>query len=335
MKIRDHDLALEPLVIAEIGNNHEGRMEIACELVRQAAACGVKAVKFQTFRTEFYVSQADAARFKRLKSFELSFQQFEQLAMLARSLGLLFISTPFDLESAKFFRSIVDAFKIASGDNNFYPLIAEVAASGKPLIISGGLVDGAHLRRVIEFATEHWPKDCEFKLALLHCVSSYPTPANQANLRSISYLTQQFNLPVGYSDHTLGLDAACAAVALGARIIEKHFTLSKSFSDFRDHQLSADPSEMRELVQKVKLVSSMLGEYGKGIQVCESSSIHAMRRSIVSSKKLKRGHQLEWSDLTWIRPAIGIPPGQEQRFLGRRLVQDVGFGQPLRESDVE
>src|SRR5690242_17910270 len=188
MKIANFDTGKKVLVVAEIGNNHEGDFQVAAELVRKAAECGVQAVKFQTFKTEHYVSSSDAERFKRLKSFELTYDQFEELADLARSHGLLFISTPFDLQSADFLKNIVDALKIASGDNNFYPLIARAAATGLPLIVSLGASDFSQVRQTVEFIKEHSKQPIEDNLAVLHCVSSYPVPLAEANLRAISFL---------------------------------------------------------------------------------------------------------------------------------------------------
>ena len=335
MKIGNIDLDSEVLVVAEIGNNHEGKMAVARELVRKAADAGVQAVKFQTFRTEHYVSSAEPARFDRLKSFELSHAQFKELAELARSLGLLFISTPFDLASAQFLEGIVDRYKIASGDNNFYPLIHSVIRARKPVIISTGASDCEQVSRVVDFVRNHVPESGGLQLALLHCVSCYPVPPAEINLRAIPFLRERFRIPIGYSDHSLGTDAAVLAVATGARIVEKHFTLRKDFSDFRDHQLSADPAEMSELVRRVRSAEMMLGALKKNVQPCEENSVALIRRSIAAGAELARGHRIRLSDLTWLRPANGLEPGEEQRLVGKALRRDVHFGEPLVESDVE
>src|SRR5688572_18549273 len=154
MRIANHDVTEKILIVAEIGNNHEGNFDVACRMVEAAADAGVDAVKFQTFQTQLFTSNADPARFERLKKFELTQEQFVQLERLARKRGLIFFSTPLDLVSAKFLEPLVDVFKIASGDNNFIPLIQQVAASGKPLIISTGLADLAHLQRIAEVARD-------------------------------------------------------------------------------------------------------------------------------------------------------------------------------------
>jgi sialic acid synthase SpsE len=336
MQIGSCDLEERVLIVAEIGNNHEGNFEIAKDLVRKAAASGVAAVKFQTFNTEHYVSRSDAARFERLKSFELSHDQFNELAGLARSLGMLFISTPFDLQSAAFLENIVDAFKIASGDNNYYPLLAQVARSHKPIIVSTGASDLTQVARTVAFVKDQWMNlGVQGQLAVLHCVSSYPVPPEQANLRAIPFLAGNFDCTIGYSDHTQGIDAAVLAVGLGARLIEKHFTLDKNFSDFRDHQLSADPPEMGRLVQAVAQASSMLGQFGKTIQPCEEPALGAIRRSIVAGRDLPAQHRVALSDLTWIRPAGGLAPGNEDQLIGKVLKRSVRFGERLLASDVE
>lgn len=333
MKIGAYKILEKPLIIAEIGNNHEGKFDVAQELIKKAAECQVDAVKFQTFKTEHYVSQSDVARFNRLKSFELSQSQFIELSELAHSLGLLFISTPFDIQSARFLINIVDAIKIASGDINFYPLIREVAKSDKPLIVSTGASGLSQIQKTFQYIKEI-RNNRELDLAFLHCVSSYPVPLEQVNLRSIPYLIKQFDLPIGYSDHTLGIDASIAASILGASIIEKHFTLDKDFSEFRDHQLSADPTEMRELVKKIKSIIPMLGKEDKQAQDSESGMLTLIRRSIASAKDLPKGHALRFEDLTWIRPAGGFNPGDEDRLIGKTLQRDVAFGEILKESDI-
>jgi len=335
MKIGQFDLEEKVLIVAEIGNNHEGNFEVAKKLVREAANCGVDAVKFQTFKTEHYVSHSDTARFERLKSFELSDSQFSELAELARSLGLMFLSTPFDLQSAEFLNAIVDAYKISSSDNTFYPLLRQVALTGKPIIVSSGLSDLNTITSTVAFLREQWNKSSkDEKLAVLHCVSSYPVPPEEANLRSIPFLADRLNCTIGYSDHTLGLDAALLSIALGARIIEKHFTLDRNYSDFRDHQLSADPREMTELVKRAKQAIGLLGNYEKTVRPCEGDAVESLRRSTIAVRDLPAGHFLTPSDLTWVRPGGGLSPGQEEAIVGKRLERNVNRGDRLSMTDV-
>lgn len=336
MKIGPIDLDRKVLVVAEIGNNHEGNVEVAKKLVSAAGECGVDAVKVQTFRAKYLVSAADKGRYERLRSFELSYRQFEELQKLAKSLGLLFISTPFDLESAAFLEDLVDSYKIASGDNNFYPLIERVCRTGKPIIVSSGLSDLAQISRTVRFIKERWTAfEIEQDLAVLHCVSSYPVPPEQANVAAVKRLAAELTCTVGYSDHTIGIQACLAAVALGARIIEKHFTLDKHYSDFRDHQLSADLPEMAELVRRVAEVSVLLGTGEKVLQENEVQAERLIRRSIVAAADLPAGHRVTLEDLTWIRPAIGLPPGEEASVVGRRLKRALTFGEPILLEDLE
>lgn len=336
MKIGKFDTNGKVLIVAEIGNNHEGRMEVAQELVARAAECGVDAVKFQTFRAERFVRRSDAERFARLASFELPEGAWEVLARQAKNLGLYFLSTPLDLGSAALLRDLVDAYKVASGDLTFFPLIEKVAASGKPIIFSSGLADVPSIKRALACAEGVW-KRCGVvgETAVLHCVSAYPTPPEDANLLSISYLADNLSKTIGYSDHVMGIEASVAAVAIGARILEKHFTKDKNFSTFRDHRLSADPEEMRILVSRVRDVERMRGRVEKRPQPSESGSLSAFRRSISAGRDLKKGHVLTFEDLSWLRPSGGINPGEEDRLVGHCLLRDVALGDWLHPSDVD
>ena len=316
------------LVIAEVGNNHEGDFTVACDLVDRAAETGVDAVKFQTFIPEHYCSVRDEARMATLNRFRLSYGQFADLADRARAKGLLFLSTPFDLESAAFLGTIVDAIKIASGDNTFYPLIRKAAETGKPMIISTGLADENDMIRAVACARDTWERlGTSPDLALLHCVASYPVPADQANLAAVRSMAAAFpDLTIGYSDHTIGPEAAVLAVALGARIIEKHFTLDTAFSDFRDHQLSADPAAMTALVAAVRHAEALMGTGVLGAMPCEEPMLTPVRRSVVAARDLNAGERIATADVTWVRPGGGIPPGGEDQVIGRRVRQAVAQG---------
>jgi len=320
------------LIIAEIGNNHEGSIVVARELIVRAAETGVDAVKFQTFVPEHYCSVRDTARMETLNRFRLTYDQFAELAEFARSKGLMFLSTPFDLKSAAFLGTIVDAIKIASGDNTFYPLIREAAKTGKPLIISTGLADREDMTKAVACAQDTWIRQgTTGDLALLHCVASYPVPTGQANLAAIRTMIDTFpDLPIGYSDHTIGPEAAVLAVALGAQIIEKHFTLDTAFSDFRDHQLSADPTALAALVQAVRATETMLGDGILGAMPCEGPMLSAVRRSVVAARDLAAGAPVSAVDITWVRPGGGIPPGGEDQVIGRRLRQAVAQGDMIK-----
>lgn len=335
MKIGRFDSNKQPLVIAEIGNNHEGDAAVAEQMVREAAAAGAHAVKFQTFRTELFVHPKNTERFARMKQFELTPDQFRRLHDVARSLDVAFVSTPLDLSSAEFLAPLVDAFKIASGDNNFYPLLGPVAAADRPVIISTGASDLEQVRRSHDFVVEQWRhRGIEQELAVLHCVSNYPTLPQDANLLAIETLAQDLDCEIGYSDHTLGVQACVLSIALGARIIEKHFTLDKNYSDFRDHQLSADPAELKRLVEQVTTAAEMLGDGAKLVRKSETEMAPAIRRSIVAARDLPSGRRLTEEDLMWIRPADGLPPGEEHQLIGQVLSGPIAFGDPIQPSDV-
>lgn len=329
MKIGSFDASKKVLIVAEAGNNHEGDAGRARELVRQAAASGAHAIKFQTFTAQRFISPRDAARLARFKSFELSSETFAELSELARSLGLLFMSTPLDLPSVDVLDGLVDAYKIASGDNDFFPLLEAAAAKRKPVIISTGLATPAQLRKSVA-AAKRAPS-----LVLLHCVCSYPVEAAQANLRAIEALRKAFpRLSVGYSDHTLGIEASVLSVALGARVIEKHFTLDKNQSEFRDHKLSADPAEMKELVRRVAEAEALLGRAEKKAMPCEEALLPLVRRSISAAADLPAGHRLRPQDLLWLRPSGGLAPGLEKKVLGRRLKRALALGEPILSKDL-
>lgn len=328
MQIRSHDTAERTFIIAEVGNNHEGDFGLAREMVHLAAESGADAVKFQTFRTEQFICRDDEVRFQRLKGFELNYDQFAELGAMARAAGLIFISTPLDMESAEFLDGEVDAFKIASSDNNFWPLINFAAMSGKPVILSTGLAGLNEIRAAVNHIhTCQGGIEAPSELGVLHCVSSYPTPPEQANLGAIRTLQNEFPAcAVGYSDHTQGIEAAVLSVAMGAEIIEKHFTIAHDHSDFRDHQLSADPAEMKELVRRVRAAEVMIGKGALGMQDCEKENAPLIRRSIAARAPLSAGHTVTQSDLIWVRPGDGIPPGEEAAVVGRTLTAALNTG---------
>lgn len=274
MHVGPIDLRKNVLIIAEAGNCHEGDVGRAKEMILQAKAAGVDAIKFQTIIPERLVSPDQAERLARLKRFQLTYDQFQALAELAQQTGILFLSTPFDVDSAAFLNPLVPAFKVASGDITFFPLLKTIAAFGKPVLLSTGASTMAEVKRSL---TELNGVD----VCLLHCVVGYPTPLAQANLQRIALL-KQFAVTVGYSDHTLGLAAPLAAVAAGARVIEKHFTLDKNLSDFRDHQLAVNPTELTELVTRIREVEIMLGTPGQEKSPIEQPVVTAIRRSPVN-----------------------------------------------------
>ena len=336
MRVGDFDLDERVLVVAEIGNNHEGDAAVARQLVNEAAGVGAHAVKLQTFRVEHYASaREDRRRFDQLSSYQLSYEETAELAELARSLGLLFISTPLDLGSADFLADVVDAYKIASGDLNFYPLIERVAATEKPLILSSGLSDLARIERALTTVESARGAGYLESLAVLHCVSAYPAPPEDLNLLAIPHMRERFGCTVGYSDHYVGTEAAVAAVALGARIVEKHFTLEGVVSDFRDHALSATPATLAALVEGIAAVERMPGKADKNIRSSEAANAPVLQRSIVAGLDLGAGHRLGIDDLAWVRPGGGLAPGEEDQLLGKQLKEAKGLGERLSAADVD
>ena len=327
MKINKFNTSKNVFIVAEIGNNHEGSIIAAKNMISAAADAGVNAVKFQTIVPELFVSKNNFERFKKLKSFQLKYSQFETLANFSEKKGVLFCSTPFDLETAKFLNNIQTFFKISSGDNEFYPLIDQICKFKKPIILSTGLVDIKQIKKIVKFISNYnfYKKN---NLGLLHCVSSYPTDLFEINLKSIKFLKNFFSdLTIGFSDHTLGIEASLFSVACGAEIVEKHFTLNKNYSNFRDHQLSADPKEMKSLVNKIRSLEKILGTEQKKINISEKKSVIEYKRSIAANKNLSKGSKIKKNDIMWIRPGQGFQPGQEKKILNKKLTKDIKQGE--------
>ena len=335
MKIGHLDTTKNPILIAEVGNNHEGNVELAKKLITLAATAGADVVKFQTYKTENFVRPQDAERFEKLKKFELSYAEFETLHKTAQNEGILFLSTPPDLESAVFLNDLVPAFKIASGDNNFFPLIDKIISFKKPILLSGGLATLDELKYLKSYVESKWAAlNCSETLAILHCVSAYPVPDNEANLLAIKELQTALGGVIGYSDHTIGITAAFSAFVLGAQIVEKHFTIDNNYSAFRDHQLSANPDDLTKLVNMRNQLFQMLGSGAKTLQKCEVSIKEALRRSIVAQKNIKKGAMIEKEDIIWMRPGSGITPGNEELVIGKMTHRDINQGETIRPEDL-
>ena len=333
MKINQIDTDQQVFIVAEIGNNHEGDFDVAQELIRNAAKAGADAVKFQTFLPELYVSSEDQERLERLRKFQFKFEQFQSLEEFSREQDIIFFSTPFDLVSAEELNKFQSLFKVSSGDNTYIKLLEKVASFKKPTIVSSGLASIKDLELVYKI----WSKmNAIKKLAILHCVSSYPVPIEEANLLAISELKKVFpDVVIGYSDHTLGIQACCSAVAMGARIIEKHFTLDKNYSDFRDHQLSADPNELKDLVEQIRIIEKSLGRGHKTSQPSELSNLTAVRRSAAVAKDMKSGELLTLEDIVWLRPGTGFSPNEENQVVGKVLKKSLRKGLIISKEDVE
>jgi len=315
------------LIIAEIGNNHEGSFKLAKKLIEKAAIAGVDAVKFQTFRTERFINDIDQLRYKRYKKFELSEKEFYKLSKFAKSKKLIFISTPLDIQSAIYLNKYVDYFKISSGDNNYFQLIEKVLSFKKPIIISTGLLDYSGVVDLFKLI-----KKIKFpikKVFFLHCVSDYPVIDKEANLISIKYLNDKFKMNIGYSDHTLGIEASIMAVAYGARIIEKHFTIDKNYSNFRDHKLSADPKEMIKLVESVRRSSIMAGIYTKKISKNEKKNLKSMRRSLYAKVQINKGERITMDKIKFVRPFNSLSSIKIESILNKKAKSLIKKSQPI------
>lgn len=322
-------------VIAEAGINHNGDMELARAMIEVAAESGVNAIKFQTFRVHDLLTRdapkadyqkrltgGDVSQFDMLKRCELSQSQHEKLITYCNDFNIAFISTPFEEKSADLLHKLeVPLFKIPSGEITNLPFLKNVAQKKRPMIISTGMstmdeVDQA-LRTVRQNGCEH--------IALLHCTSNYPTEMRDVNLKAMQTMHQAFRVPVGYSDHTLGYEIAAASVALGARIIEKHFTIDKTLPG-PDHQASLEPSEMVEFVRVIRHIETALGNGRKAPVESELSTRTMARKSLVFSRPVIANSIIVDKMLEAKRPGTGISPALLEHVIGRRLVCDVEEG---------
>ena len=320
MKLENFNLKKKVFIIAEVGNNHEGNFNIAKKLVRLAAKAGVDAIKFQTFRTENFIRKKDIKRFEQLKKFELSYEQFKSLKKLAHEKKIKFISTPLDFESADLLIKNADLIKIASSDNNFFPLIEKVLKSKKPIIISTGMINISQIKDLTNYIYKViGNKFAEKRIALLHCVTSYPVEDKFANLRSVEYLIKNSKLTIGYSDHTIGNEACIAAVAMGAKVIEKHFTINKKFSKFRDHALSADYVDLKNIVSGIRKLEKQLGRFNKEIQKPEKKLIKIVRRAAYADKDIFPGEKISLKNTKFLRPALTSNFFNLKKIIGRKI----------------
>ena len=335
MKIPDFNKLKKTFIIAEIGNNHEGNLKLAKTLIKLASKAKVDAVKFQTFVTEDFINKKEKKRFRKLKKFELSKEQFLELKSYAHSKKLKFISTPLDISSAKFLIKNSDIVKVASGDNNFFPLIENIISSKKSIIISTGLLNMNEINFLKKKIYKLIGKDLAHKkVAFLHCVTSYPVNDKFANLNSIKYLIDKLNFTVGYSDHTLGVDAAFVASSIGAKIIEKHFTIDKNYSDFRDHALSADFKELREIVQKIRKIEILKGKYQKKIQFCEKKFLNHIRRSAFAKRKIYSGQNLTLNNTKFLRSKNSKDFYHLKDIIGKKLLKTIAKDTKIQKKNL-
>jgi N-acetylneuraminate synthase len=314
-------------IVAEAGVNHNGSLDLALKLVDAAVAAGADAVKFQTFRADRLVTlnapkaayQSETtgeaeSQFEMLRKLELDERGHRTLVVHCASRGIAFLSTPFDEESADFLETLdVPAYKLPSGELTNLPFLRHVAQKKRPMIMSTGMATMEEVGQAVEAVRIAECKD----LVLLHCVSAYPADPADVNLRAMATLTEAFGVPVGYSDHTLGIEVALAAVAMGACILEKHFTLDRSLPG-PDHRISAEPAELAALVASARIVEAALGNGVKRPSVSEADSAQIARKSLVAACDLLAGTVLCPEHVVIRRPGTGIPPRMRDRLVGRK-----------------
>jgi N-acetylneuraminate synthase/N,N'-diacetyllegionaminate synthase len=326
-------------IIAEAGVNHNGNIDTALRLVDAAIDAGCDAIKFQTWITEkvysaarsvkpeYQVRTTDASEseFDTIKNLELAFSDFGKIKKYCEEKGILFFSTPDEMDSAKFLVSLgVVLMKTGSQEVTNVPFLRQVSELGIPVIFSTGACTMAELAEGVE-AISSSTKD----VIILHCVSSYPAPIEQMNLSVIPTLHAAFGFPVGLSDHTIGAFAACAALPLGARIFEKHITLDKNMAG-PDHQASLDPSDMREYCDTLRSVHKGIGDGVKRISACEVDTRHAFRRFVVAANDIEAGTVLSIANIEFKKVVDGISPKYLDMLIGRRTLCDIAADTPIR-----
>ena len=318
------------LIIAEAGVNHNGKLDIAMKLAETAKKCGADIVKFQTFNVNKLVSRyaqmaeyqkrnmgsedTQAAMLNRLALYE---DDFVQLSDYCKNIGIGFLSTPFDTDSVRFLNGIQDIWKIPSGEITNYPYLVEIAKTGKDIILSTGM-------STLDEVKDAWDvlhKNGSGNVTLLHCTTEYPAPYEEVNLKAMKMLQEVFHCPVGYSDHTKGIEVPIAAAAMGAVIIEKHFTLDKTMEG-PDHKASLEPYELKNMVDAIRNIESAMGTGEKKPSDSELKNIDIARKSIVAIRNIKAGELFTEENITTKRPGIGISPMRWNDVIGTKASRD-------------
>lgn len=330
-------------VIAEAGVNHNGQLKLALDLVDVAADAGADAVKFQTFRADKLVTKkaprakyqtqntgTTESQFEMLKALELSESDHQAIVDRCRQREIVFMSTPFDEDSATFLNSLdMQVFKIPSGEVTNLPFLRHIAGLGKPIILSTGMCTLGEVEEAIATIERAGNR----QIAILHCVSNYPAAPAEANLRAMATMKAAFGYPVGYSDHTLGIVIGVASAAMGACVLEKHFTLDRTMAG-PDHAASAEPAELRQLMQNLRTVESALGDGRKRPAASEGDTAQVARKSLVAAVDMPAGTELTEHLIAIRRPGTGLAPAMKQYLISRRLIHDIAAGDLLRLEDV-
>lgn len=313
-------------IIAEAGVNHNGNLETAKRLIDAAAHAGVDAVKFQTFKTGdlvtkkapkagYQVNTTDEkeTQYSMLKKLELTEAMHRELMAHCEEKGILFLSTPFDLSSIQYLNSLgIPVMKIPSGEITNYPYLREIGSLKKPIILSTGMSNMVEIREAIRVLRENGAND----ITVLHCNTEYPTPMQDVNLNAIQTLKKELNVKVGYSDHTMGIEVPIAAVALGAAVIEKHFTLDRTMEG-PDHKASLEPEELKEMVLAIRNIEKAFGTGVKEASPSERKNLVIARKSIVARKTILKGEVFTEDNLTTRRPGNGISPMRWNEVVGK------------------
>lgn len=324
---------MKTFIIAEAGVNHNGSIELAKKLIDIALEAGADAVKFQTFKTENVVSgcapkaeyqqkttSKDETQFEMIKKLELSFSDFNELKAYCDNKGIIFLSTPFDLDSARFLKEIgLEIFKIPSGEITNYLLLREIGSYRKKVILSTGMADLGEIEDALDVLIESGTKRED--ITVLHCNTEYPTPFEDVNLKAMLTIKYAFKIEVGYSDHTLGIEIPIAAVGLGARVIEKHFTIDRNLPG-PDHKASLEPHELKQMVQAIRNIEKALGDGIKKPSKSELKNLQIARKSIVAKRNIKKGEIFTEENLTIKRPGNGISPMRWNEIIGRKAKKD-------------
>jgi N,N'-diacetyllegionaminate synthase len=345
IRIGDRDIGQGgAFIVAEAGVNHNGDLAIAHQLVDAAVDAGADAIKFQTFKAEKVMSaRAPKAAYQKeatdnaesqldmVKPFEFPPEVFEELYRYCQRQGITFLSTPFDADSADFLVELgVTAVKIPSGEVTNIPFIEHVAGKGRPIILSTGMANLGEVDAAVRAIRGMGNEDC----VLMHCVSNYPSEPADTNLRAMATMKEAFAWPVGYSDHTLGIEIALAAVALGACVIEKHITLDCGLPG-PDHRASLEPDGLQALVAGIRKVERSLGHGRKEPVASEAATADVARRSLVAAADLRAGAVLDEGMIEILRPGTGLPPMMRLHLVGRTLKKDVEAGALFSLSDLE
>lgn len=319
------------IIIAEAGVNHNGDFGLAKKMIEVAKKCGADYIKFQTFITEKDISKIakkaeyqknnldeNDNQFNMVKKLELSFIQFKELKKYCDKIGIKFLSTPFELDSVEFLDSLdLDMWKIPSGEITNLPYLIKIAKTGKPIVMSTGMCNIDEIRNAVR-----WLKDNSCgKITLLHCNTEYPTPFEDVNMNAMITMKEEFGLEIGYSDHTMGIEVAIAAVAMGAKVIEKHFTLDKKM-DGPDHQASLEPNELNAMIKAIRNIELALGNGEKKPSKSEIKNIKISRKSIVANCDIKKGSVFDENNIAIKRPGNGINPMKWFDILGQVAKRD-------------